>query len=218
MESSTRAAHGAGPRGIASLGVPIWITLTTSWTTLRAAALGPEFVEAWRHVHLAFAASGATNAVGCGSSPAPSGLDRVEQSLWGATSSTGLQWGVVQPGRVWSPGGSTRRAGNGFQGSLVVFHDWLAQHAARVGIDPAKPEMISEGGLRQGSEQPRPPQPRGTETSKAPSPATPRSRPVGGPQWQQHLRLPVLRNGCCPSRVNALMSSAQLNLHSSPTS
>ncbi len=138
----------AQAKGIAGMKVPVWLTFDhePDNATKKSRGTGAEFVAAWKHVHELFTTSGATNAVWVWVvTGAKESLPRVEEFWpgndvvdwvsWESYNPAGCRMGRLDPSRWVS-----------FEGSLLVFHQWLAEHGARVGIDLAKPQMISESG------------------------------------------------------------------------
>lgn len=209
----------AQAKGIAALGTPVWITFDHEPDNAmkKGRGTGPEYIEAWRHVHELFAAAGAKNAVWVWVvTGAKESLDRVAQLWpgndfvdwvsWEAYNPAGCRSGKLDPSR-WTS----------FEGSLVLFHRWLAEHAARVGIDLAKPQMISEAGSVKDPSNPgrRATWYRDIESSLA---RYPQIKAVG--LWDH------AGNNICDYRfsneppvqagVNSLLSSAQLSQTSHP--
>lgn len=138
----------AQARGIASLGVPVFVTFDHEPNNPARAAMGSpaDYVAAWRHVHDLFAGAGADNAVwvwvvmswppSLATVPAMwPGNDYVDWISWDAYNDSGCRDGVVEPGRSRS-----------FAEVALPFASWLEEHGPAAGIDVDKPEMISETG------------------------------------------------------------------------
>jgi hypothetical protein len=138
----------AQARGVAHLGVPVFLTFDHEPDQLARSALGSpaDYVAAWRHVHQVFESNGATNAVWVwvvmgipqtyGSSLAfwP-GNDVVDWISWEAYDVAGCDVGPVDPARFHS-----------FERATLGFYDYLHAHGSAAGIDVGKPMMISESG------------------------------------------------------------------------
>lgn len=138
----------AQAKGIAALGAPVWVTFEHEADQPAKVALGTgaEFQRAWRHVREVFTKNGATNAVWVWvMMGTQAGITRA-QTMWpGNDEVDWVSWDVYNP--------SGCRAGQfdgkkwlSFDDSLSVFGDWLTQSGPGLGIDLAKPVMISEAG------------------------------------------------------------------------
>ena len=138
-------------RGVASLGVPVFVTFDHEPDQPRRSAVGDsaDYIAAWRHVHQVFESNGATNAVwvwvvmGIPQTYASSlafwpGNDVVDWISWEAYDVAGCDVGPVDPGRFHS-----------FATATLGFYDYLHAHGADAGIDVSKPMMISESGTVQ---------------------------------------------------------------------
>jgi hypothetical protein len=138
----------AQARGVAHLGVPVFLTFDHEPDQPARSALGSpaDYVAAWRHVHQVFESNGATNALWVwvvmgipqtyGSSLAfwP-GNDVVDWISWEAYDVAGCDVGPVDPSRFHS-----------FERATLGFYDYLHAHGSAAGIDVDKPMMISESG------------------------------------------------------------------------
>ena len=135
-------------QGIASLGVPVFVTFEHEADQSRKAALGTpaDFIAAWRHVHALFVAAGATQAVwtwvATGWQPGFAaaaafwpGNDVVDWISWEGYNQSGCQSGTASPSRYIS-----------FAAAIGGFYQWLMQHGQQYQIDTGKPMMISEAG------------------------------------------------------------------------
>ncbi len=139
----------AQARGIASLGVPVFVTFEqeANQKAKQARYGSPEdFVAAWRHVHDLYAAAGATNAVwvwvmtGSADNLASAGEmwpgnDQVDWISWNVYNQSGCATGSVDTAKSVS-----------FEEKMRVFYDWVTSQGPGLGIDAAKPMMISETG------------------------------------------------------------------------
>jgi hypothetical protein len=152
------ASLAAQARGVAGLGVPVFVTFDHEPDQASRAAAGTpaDFVAAWRHVHQLFTAQGATNAVwvwvvmGLPQTFASSlafwpGNDVVSWISWEAYDHAGCDSGPADPSRYRT-----------FETAILGFYDYLHAHGAEAGIDVSKPMMISESGTVQlpGAESP----------------------------------------------------------------
>ena len=139
---------GAQARGVAGLGVPVFLTFDHEPDQPSRSALGTpaDFIAAWRHVHQVFEANGATNAVwvwvvmGLPQTFASSlafwpGNDVVDWISWEAYDQAGCRSGTADPARYRS-----------FADATLGFYDYLHAHGAAARIDVRKPMMISESG------------------------------------------------------------------------
>ncbi|CCH79196.1 conserved exported hypothetical protein [Nostocoides japonicum T1-X7] len=135
-------------RGIASLGVPVFVTFDHEPDQPAKVALGTgsDFVAAWRHVHDLFQQAGATNAVWVwvimGWQPAMTraatlwpGNDYVDWLSWEAYNQSGCQGGPIRISQYES-----------FEDAIRVGYDWFHTVGPKIGIDANKPMMISEAG------------------------------------------------------------------------
>ncbi len=143
--------------GIASLHKPVFLTFEHEADQQAKEALGsgPEFVAAWRHVHELFTAAGATNAVWVwvmmGTEAALPraaelwpGDDVVDWISWDVYNASGCRAGSVDPHKYMT-----------FEASMRIFYDWVREKGPSLGIDVAKPMMISETGSVSYPDNPR---------------------------------------------------------------
>jgi hypothetical protein len=135
-------------RGIASLGVPVFVTFDHEANNPAKVTLGSpdEFVAAWRHVHDVFADAGADNVVwvwvmmgAIETLPAVGlfwpGNDYVDWISWDTYNQSGCLAGAVVPSSYES-----------FRKGVGPFYRWVHLHGHEVGMDADKPMMISETG------------------------------------------------------------------------
>ena len=139
----------AQARGIASLGVPVFVTFEQEANQkAKIARYGSpqDFVAAWRHVHDLYAKAGATNAVWVwvmtgAEDNLPSaaqmwpGNDQVDWISWNVYNQSGCPTGTVDPAKYVS-----------FEDKMRIFYDWVTGQGPGLGIDVSKPMMISETG------------------------------------------------------------------------
>lgn len=135
-------------RGIAGLGVPVFVTFDHEADQPSRSALGTpaDYVAAWRHVHQLFVDQGATNAVWVwvmlGWPPSfPTALqmwpgnEYVDWISWDAYNDSGCRSGTTDPSRMET-----------FGQVALPFLTWIEANGPAAGIDVGKPMMISETG------------------------------------------------------------------------
>ena len=135
-------------QGIASLGVPVFVTFDhePDQPAKLASGSAADFRAAWRHVHELYSAAGATNTVWVwvvlgwpetfrrALSMWP-GNDVVDWISWDVYNAEGCRSGVHDPARRID-----------LETGIRVFEDWLLEHGPGAGIDTGLPVMISEAG------------------------------------------------------------------------
>jgi hypothetical protein len=138
----------AQARGVAALGVPVFVTFDHESDRPDRAARGTpaDFVAAWRHVHDLYVRARADNAVWVwvvtGYPPFFATAGRiwpgnryVDWISWEAYNVSGCSNGTVTAAQYKS-----------FAGVALPFYRWVHTVGARYGIDAGKPMMISEAG------------------------------------------------------------------------
>lgn len=135
-------------RGVAELGVPVFVTFDHEVDQPSKSALGSptEFKAAWRHVHQVFINAGATRAVWVwvvlgwpetfarAASLWP-GNDVVDWISWDVYNASGCRKGTIDSSRYVS-----------FADAMLPFYRWLHANGSEYDIDADKPLMISETG------------------------------------------------------------------------
>ena len=139
----------AQAKGIASLGVPVFVTFEQEGNQKRKLGTrgdAQEWVAAWRHVHDLYVNAGATNAVWTWVMTGDvdnltragqiwPGNQYVDWISWNVYNQSGCHSGKVSPSLYAS-----------FQSKLTPFYNWVHTDGPKLGIDPTKPMMISESG------------------------------------------------------------------------
>lgn len=133
-------------RGIAALGVPVFVTFDHEPDRTDRAVHGSpaDFISAWRHVHDLYARNGARNAVWVwvvtgyppffeAAARTWPGNDYVDWIGWEAYNGSGCASGAITPLSYKS-----------FATAALRFYRWVHAHGSRYGIDADKPMMISE--------------------------------------------------------------------------
>jgi len=139
-------------RGIASLKVPVFVTFeqeANQKQKLGVLGTAGDFKAAWRHLHALYAKAGATNVVWvwvmtgaqdnlAGASTLWPGNDVVDWVSWNVYNQSGCAGGAIDASKYVS-----------FQDKMLIFYNWMHEHGPAVGMDSAKPIMISETGSAQ---------------------------------------------------------------------
>ncbi|MDN5778341.1 MAG: hypothetical protein L0H96_15685 [Humibacillus sp.] len=135
--------------GIASLKVPVFVTFEQEASQKgKVAVLGsPEtFVKAWKHVHDLYQKAGVTNAVWVwvmtgsadnldNAAQMWPGNDYVDWISWNVYNQSGCKGGRISEDKYVS-----------FEDKMRIFYDFIETRGPSIGMDPAKPKMISETG------------------------------------------------------------------------
>jgi hypothetical protein len=136
-------------KGIASLGVPVFVTFEQEGNQKRKLGTrgsAADWVAAWRHVHDVYVKAGATNAVWVWVMTGDvdnltragqiwPGNSYVDWISWNVYNQSGCHSGKVSPALYAS-----------FQSKLTPFYNWVHTDGPKLGMDPTKPMMISESG------------------------------------------------------------------------
>ncbi len=143
------ASLSAQARGIASLKKPVFVTFeqeANQRTKLGVAGSAADFKAAWRHLHDLYRSAGATNAVWTWVMTGNAdnldraatlwpGNDVVDWISWNVYNQSGCHSGTVDQVKFKS-----------FADEVVPFYDFVKERGPSIGMDPAKPMMISEAG------------------------------------------------------------------------
>ena len=134
----------AQAEGLGALDAPVFVTFDHEMDLPKKTVRGTprDFVAAWRHVHRLFADAGADNVVWVWvASGVEANLERAGRAWPGNDVVDWVSWDVYNPSGC-KPDKPTRT----LEQSLDVFYGWLRENGSAVGIDLAKPMMVSELG------------------------------------------------------------------------
>lgn len=139
-------------RGVASLGVPVYVTFEQEANQQRKLdELGSpaDFIAAWKRVHRIYQSVGATNAVWVWvMTGAEENLDNAA-ALWpGNDEVDWISWNVYNQSGCKSGNSSVLKFVS-FEQKLATFYRFLQARGPSLGIDTEKPLMISEAGSAQ---------------------------------------------------------------------
>jgi len=139
--------------GVASLHKPVFVTFEHEPDAKPnlVKGSGAQFVAAWRHIYALFRAHGATNAVWVWVVTGWKGNFGQYKALWPGNSY--VDW------ISWDPYGGVNCAPNPvltgtFASVTAPMYDWIKTTGPSVGIDPTKPEMLSEYAVEYSPSQP----------------------------------------------------------------